>query len=109
MTRFAPGTPEIVDRAFRRFFEEWYLYPLIIVMAQVVSMPPGVIFRTMFGQAYKIPAGSMQGTLLVGDRILVSTSACACMLSTAYVRLFTARCPTGMRGLVMEGRMVEAA
>lgn len=42
------------------------------VEALVIALLLAVVIRTFFVQAYKIPSGSMEPTLLVGDHILVN-------------------------------------
>lgn len=50
-----------------KIYNKWYLYLLAIVISALIQSP--VIKHTLI-EAYKIPAGSMQPTLLVGDYIL---------------------------------------
>ena len=38
----------------------------------IIALVLAIIIRTFFVQAYKIPSGSMEPTLLIGDHILVN-------------------------------------
>ena len=40
--------------------------------AMIIALVLAIIIRTFFVQAYKIPSGSMEPTLLIGDHILVN-------------------------------------
>ena len=40
--------------------------------AMIIALVLAVFIRTFFVQAYKIPSGSMEPTLLIGDHILVN-------------------------------------
>ncbi len=42
------------------------------VEAMIIALVLAVFIRTFFVQAYKIPSGSMEPTLLIGDHILVN-------------------------------------
>jgi signal peptidase I len=53
-------------------YNKWYVYLLLIVIVQVTAAAATATIRTFVVQAYKIPAGSMEDTLPIGDHILVS-------------------------------------
>lgn len=55
----APSKPQ--KSAVREYFE-----------AFVIALALAVFLRTFFVQAYKIPSGSMEPTLLIGDHIMVN-------------------------------------
>src|SRR5579862_7824305 len=57
-TDYTPGRKKSVAREYAEAFS------IAIVLA--------LIIRTFFIQAYKIPSGSMEPTLLIGDHILVN-------------------------------------
>ena len=40
--------------------------------AMIIALLLAIFIRTFFVQAYKIPSGSMEPTLLIGDHILVN-------------------------------------
>ena len=53
-------------------FNKWYIYLACFIFANLVVQPfVGTIIRENLIKAYKIPAGSMVPTLLVGDHIIV--------------------------------------
>lgn len=60
-----------------RKYNKWYVYVGIVVAMAIISLAiPSLDFdsdriKSNYMQAYKIPSGSMEPTLLVGDRILV--------------------------------------
>lgn len=54
-------------------FNKWYVYVLIALVAGVVGEFIGEPIKDQV-QAFKIPAGSMMPTLLIGDHILVDKS-----------------------------------
>jgi signal peptidase I len=56
-----PGSPAPQKSVFREYAE-----------AMGIALVLAIIIRTFFIQAYKIPSGSMEPTLLVGDHILVN-------------------------------------
>jgi signal peptidase I len=56
-------------------YNKWYVYLLLIAIVRLTTAAAAAIVRTFVVQAYKIPAGSMEDTLLIGDHILVSTFA----------------------------------
>jgi signal peptidase I len=53
-------------------YNKWCVYLLLIVIVQATAAAATTTIRTFVVQAYKIPAGSMEETLLIGDHILVS-------------------------------------
>ncbi len=60
-----------------RKYNKWYVYVGIVVAMVIISLAiPSLDFdsdriKSNYMQAYKIPSGSMEPTLLIGDRILV--------------------------------------
>ena len=57
----------------RRFRpNRWYAYLGFVAIVYVLNVSAALMSRTFFFQAYKIPAGSMEPTLLIGDHILVN-------------------------------------
>ncbi len=57
-----PGAEPLAEKsAAREYFE-----------AFVIALLLAIVLRTFFIQAYKIPSGSMEPTLLVGDHIIVN-------------------------------------
>ncbi len=77
-TELADSAQEVVDRlrdgmeddkekkkAHRSFWRE---LPVLILVALVVA----VVIKTFFVQAFYIPSGSMEDTLLIGDRVMVN-------------------------------------
>jgi signal peptidase I len=58
----APTQPEPARKSVVREYTE----------AMVIALVLAVFIRTFFIQAYKIPSGSMEPTLLIGDHILVN-------------------------------------
>lgn len=60
-----------------RKYNKWYVYVGILVAMVIISLAiPSLDFdsdriKSNYMQAYKIPSGSMEPTLLIGDRILV--------------------------------------
>ncbi len=58
-------------------YNKWYVYVGIVVAMVIISLAiPSLDFdsdriKSNYMQAYKIPSGSMEPTLLIGDRILV--------------------------------------
>jgi len=53
-------------------YNKWYLYFGVYILGVLVVTPVSGIIRTFLVQSYRIPAGSMEPTLLVGDYILVN-------------------------------------
>lgn len=52
-------------------YNKWYIYFTCLVVASFVVQPlVGGLIKVFFIQAYKIPAGSLKPTLLIGDHIL---------------------------------------
>ncbi|HKV54750.1 MAG TPA: signal peptidase I [Candidatus Binataceae bacterium] len=58
----APASPAGTQKSAAREYTEAFLVALVLA----------IILRTFFIQAYKIPSGSMEPTLLVGDHIIVN-------------------------------------
>ncbi len=46
----------------------------VLAVITIASIPAGDIIKTHFVEAFKIPAGSMMPTVLIGDRVLVKRS-----------------------------------
>ncbi len=61
-----PATPDEGDRKHHRSF--WRELPILILVALVIA----VLIKTFAVQAFWIPSGSMQETLEIEDRVLVS-------------------------------------
>lgn len=56
-----------------KFYNKWYVYLAIIVLSVFVIQPTvSSTIRNVWIQAFKMPAGSMKNTLLVGDHFLVN-------------------------------------
>ena len=54
-------------------YNRWYLYLVVFLLNAIVINPiVGGSIKLLFVQAYKIPAASMEPTLLVGDHVLVN-------------------------------------
>ena len=49
----------------------WYAYLGLVAMVYVLSLSTALVSRQLFFQAYKMPSGSMEPTLLIGDHIVV--------------------------------------
>jgi signal peptidase I len=58
----APGAETVPEKSAAREYTE----------AFIIALALAIILRTFFVQAYKIPSGSMEPTLLVGDHIIVN-------------------------------------
>src|SRR4029077_19518270 len=58
----APGAETAPEKSAAREYTE----------AFIIALALAIILRTFFVQAYKIPSGSMEPTLLVGDHIIVN-------------------------------------
>jgi signal peptidase I len=55
-----------------KFYNKWYVYLAIIVLSAFVLQPTvSSTIRNGWIQAFKIPSGAMEATLLIGDHILV--------------------------------------
>jgi len=76
-------------------------YAETIILAALLAL----VLRTFFIQAYKIPTGSMQPTLLVGDRVLVEKVGYGIPIPFTTWRLPAIRPPR--RGDVVVFRSVE--
>ncbi len=61
----APETPVSAPKPFKSKTREW-------TESIVVALVLALIIRTFVVQAFKIPSGSMEDTLLIGDHLLVS-------------------------------------
>ncbi len=53
--------------------DKWYVYLLVWILAMVLQGPLSDFIRSHVARAYKIPAGSMLPTILIGDHILPAT------------------------------------
>jgi signal peptidase I len=58
----ATGTEQTPEKSAAREYSEAFIIALVLA----------IILRTFFVQAYKIPSGSMEPTLLIGDHIIVN-------------------------------------
>ena len=52
-------------------YNKWYLYLLLIVIGAAMGEAAASTIRAWVIQAFKIPSGAMEETLLIGDHILV--------------------------------------
>lgn len=59
----------------------------------IVALILALIIRTFVVQAFKIPSGSMEDTLLIGDHLLVSKFAYGVLIPFTEKRIFTFRHP----------------
>jgi signal peptidase I len=64
----ASGGPKRAGRRGRRKRSFWREFPVLVVVALLLA----VIIKTYAIQAFFIPSGSMENTLLVNDRVLVN-------------------------------------
>jgi signal peptidase I len=55
-----------------KVYNKWYVYLLLIAIGAVIGEASASTIRARVVQAFKIPAISMEDTLLVGDHILVN-------------------------------------
>lgn len=75
-------------------YNKWYVYVGIVVAAAVVSVIlPSLdldreTIRSKYMQAYKLPSGSMEPTLLIGDHILVDQRPTACTPNRGDIIIF---------------------
>ena len=53
-------------------YNRWYVYLLLIIMANIGGIGSGLQFRDKFFEAFRVPAASMYPTIEVEDRILAS-------------------------------------
>jgi signal peptidase I len=74
------------------------------IEAFVIALALAIILRTFFVQAYKIPSGSMEPTLLVGDHIIVNKLIYGLRLPDSFFGLtpFAKEVPWGHYVLQME-------
>jgi signal peptidase I len=57
----------------RKFYNRWYIYIVLFILYAFVIQPIYVLtLRHVWLQAFTIPSGAMESTLLVGDRLLVN-------------------------------------
>jgi signal peptidase I len=54
-----------------KVYNKWYVYLLLIVIVAVIAEVSVSTIRARVVQAFKMPAGSMEDTLLIGDHFLV--------------------------------------
>jgi len=66
--RHRAGTRQYAGRGRRRTLPLWQEIPLLLIVAFVLA----TVIKTFVVQAFYIPSGSMEQTLLVSDRVLVN-------------------------------------
>ncbi len=62
------------SRYERKPYNKWYLYIVFALIGSFVIQPIGSDLIRRFVKAFKVPAGSMAPTLLVGDHVLIDRS-----------------------------------
>lgn len=71
----AYDSAEKVNGSSGKFFEHKMTIVLIIlIMLGLESMPIGPVIKSNFVEAFKVPAGSMYPTLIIGDHFLIGKS-----------------------------------
>lgn len=78
--------PAVVQKPFKSKSREW-------TESIVVALVLALIIRTFVFQAFKIPSGSMEDTLLVGDHLLVSKFIYGMKIPFTEKRILTFRHP----------------
>ena len=53
------------------FLSRWYSCVTAVLLAEVLALPWAYGYRTTLVQAFKVPTGAMEPTILIGDHLLV--------------------------------------